>query len=94
MIGHVFKYEIPLTDELIEIEMPDNYAICDVNNQDDSIYIWAMVDIHAPLFKNKFKIFGTAHKIDDVEGLYFLKTVHMPNGLVWHVFALGAMKDE
>ena len=94
MIGHVFKYEIPLTDELIEIEMPDNCAICEINHQGDSLFIWALVDIHAPLFTNKFKIFGTGHKIDDVEGMYFLKTVHMPNGLVWHVFALRAMKGE
>ena len=88
MIGHVFKYEIPLIAAVIELQIPDNYAICDINNQGDSIFIWALVDVHAPLVINKFKIFGTGHKIDDVEGLYFLKTVHMPNGLVWHIFSI------
>ena len=91
MIRHIFKYEIPLTDELIKIEMPEKSSICDINNQGDNLFLWAKVDIHAPLMTSKFKIFGTGHKIDNCEQLSFLKTVHMPNGLVWHVFAV---KDE
>ena len=88
MIRHIFKYEIPLTDELIKIEMPEKYSICDINNQGDNLFLWAKVDIHASLMTSKFKIFGTGHKIDNCETAIFPKSVHMPNGLVWHVFAV------
>ena len=97
MIGHVFKYPINFPDEagkVIEIQMPSKWAICDIHHQDDCIFLWAMVDVHAPLEKYKFVVHGTGWKIDDVENLYFLKTVHMPNGLVWHVFAVKEEINE
>lgn len=88
MIGHVFKYEIPIADGILEVDMPDNCKICEVNCQGESLFIWAIVDIHAPFYTNKFMVFGTGHKIDNAEKLRFIKTVHMPSGLVWHVFAV------
>lgn len=91
MIGHVFKYPINFQNEtgkVIELNLPNNFAICDINHQDDCIFLWAMVDVHAPLEPYQFVVHGTGWKIDDVENLFFLKTVHMPNGLVWHVFAV------
>lgn len=89
MIKHVFKYPINFADEagkVIEIQMPVGSAICEVNHQDDCIFLWALVDTHAPLEPHKFVVHGTGWKIDDAENLLFLKTVHMPSGLVWHVF--------
>lgn len=94
MVGHVFKYQIPLKEGISELQMPSKWAICDVNHQEGQIFIWAMVDIHAPLKTYKFMIHGTGWKIDDVENLYFLKTVHMPDGLVWHVFAVQEEDGE
>ena len=88
MIGHVFKYPINKIGEVVEIQLPSNWAICDINHQDNEFYIWAMVDIHAPLKTERFIIHGTGWKIDDIENHFFLKTVHMPNGTVWHVFAV------
>lgn len=95
MIGHVFKYPINFPNEagkVIELNLPNNFAICDINHQDDCIFLWAMVDIHAPLEPYQFVVHGTGWKIDDVENLFFLKTVHMPNGLVWHVFAVQELQ--
>ena len=86
MNGHIFKYEIPITDEIICMGLPDNSMLCDVNNQGDKIYMWAAVDIHVTLVKRYFKIVGTGHQITGIEFLHFLRTVHMPNGLVWHIF--------
>ena len=91
MIGHVFKYPINKISEIVTIAIPSTWAICDVNCQGDELFLWGMVDIHAPLKDYRFIVYGTGHKIDDVENLFFLKTVHMPDGLVWHVFAV---KDE
>jgi hypothetical protein len=83
---HIFKYEIPIQDGEIEIELPENGGVCDIAEQNDKIYLWACVNIHAPLEKIKFRIYGTGHLTADAESLYFLRTVHMKNGLVWHIF--------
>ena len=88
MDAHIYKYEIPLTDEIIEIEIPDNYALCDVGQQDGKIFMWCVVDVHANLVKRYFKIVGTGHKIQRIDSLSFLRTIQMPNGLVWHLFEL------
>ena len=92
MIAHIFKYEIPITDEVIVMELPENSALCDVNNQGDKIYMWFVVDVHVKLVKRYFKIIGTGHQITGIEGLCFLRTVHMPNGLVWHIFEVRGQK--
>ena len=89
MNGHIFKYEIPITDEIISMELPESYGLCDVQNQGDKIYMWAVIDIHAKLVTRHFKIVGTGHQIMDIEHLYFLRTVVMPNGLVWHIFEVN-----
>lgn len=86
MIGHIFKYEIPITDEIVCMELPDKYGLCDIQNQGDKIYMWAVIDTHAPLIKRYFKVIGTGHQITGIEHLYFLRTIAMPNGLVWHIF--------
>lgn len=94
MIGHIFKYCISFPHEpgkIIEIQMPSRLTICDINHQDDCIFLWAMVDKNAPLKTERFVVQGTGWKIDNIEILYFLKTVHMPNGLVWHIFRV---RDE
>lgn len=88
MIAHIFKYELPITDEVITLKLPEKYAICDIQNQNGTLCIWCTVDVHKPLIDVKFKIFGTGHQIIDIENLYYLKTVQMNDGLVWHVFVL------
>lgn len=92
MAKHIFKYAINFPDEVgqvVEVLMPENFRICDVNHQEDCIFLWAIVDTHAELKPQKFIVYGTGWKIDDVSPgsqRFFLKTVHMPNGLVFHVF--------
>jgi hypothetical protein len=88
MIGHIFKYKIQKIGEIVEIEMPVNAKICDINCQGNELFLWAMVDIHAPLEKTRFVVYGTGWKIDNAENLYFIKTVHTPDGFVWHVFSV------
>jgi len=88
MIGHIFKYELPLIGEPFQVQLPDGYAICDIQAQGNVICLWAMIDSHAPFITETFQIYGTGWKIDDVHLKEFLKTVVMPDGLVWHVFLL------
>ncbi|CAB4151653.1 hypothetical protein UFOVP685_56 [uncultured Caudovirales phage] len=91
MEGYIFKYEIPITDEIIAMEIPDNYALCHVGQQDGKLFMWCAVDIHAKLVKRRFKIVGTGHKIVGIESLFFLRTIQMPNGLVWHLFEVSGL---
>lgn len=91
MIRHIFKYPLDFPDnagDIMEVQMPGKPTICDINFQGDQIFIWAMIDTHAPLETYKFVVQGTGWRIHDVEGLCFVKTVHIPSGLVWHVFAV------
>ncbi len=89
MIGRIFKYLIWSPNETgitNEIKIPINWTFCDINHQEDKLFLWAMIDTHAAFNTYKFVIHGTGHKIDNAEELFFLKTVHMPNGLVLHAF--------
>jgi hypothetical protein len=86
MNAYIFKYEIPLTDEVFCMELPDNSALCDIRNQGDKLFMWCVVDIHVKMVRRYFKIVGTGHQITGIEHLTFLRTAHMPNGLVWHIF--------
>lgn len=89
MIGHIFKYPIagsPLAGEVIELKLPKGCAVCDIQAQGGMVCLWAIVDIHAELETRKFKLIGTGWQIDDIEKIYFVKTVQMPEGYVWHVF--------
>lgn len=86
MIGHIFKYELPVIGERFELNLPKDCAICDIQPQGESICMWAMVDIHAELETHAYMIVGTGWKLDDAENMYYVKTVVMPSGLVWHVF--------
>jgi hypothetical protein len=92
MDAHIFKYEIPITDEIIAMEIPDNYALCEVGQQNGKLFMWCVVDIHANIIKRYFKIVGTGHKIEGIEHLSFLRTIQMPNGLVWHLFEVPEQK--
>lgn len=87
MIGHVYKYEIPISDTIVEVELPEHHEYCDIQAQGDRIFIWCMVDINAPLITKRFKVFGTGHPIDNAEDYYFIKTVQLNmSPLVFHVF--------
>jgi len=89
MIGHIFKYELPIIGEVFELKLPKDCVICDIQLQGSMIFLWAIVVTHAEFVTRKFLIVGTGWKLDDVELMYFMKTVQMPNGLVWHVFEVN-----
>ena len=88
MIGNVLKYPINKIGEVITIIMPTKLAICDIGVQNGDIFLWALVDKFTPLRSYQFIVFGTGWEIEEVEKLTFLKTVHMKDGLIWHVFEI------
>ncbi len=86
MNNHIFKYTIPITDGLIELKIPLDHEFCDIQVQGNDLVMWLFIDSHGQFIKKKFKIFGTGEYIHDPDDYFYLKTVQMPNGLVWHIF--------
>jgi hypothetical protein len=84
----IYKYFLPIQDGVITVNLPKNSHICEIHNQGDNICLWvALCDVEE-LEERHFRIYGTGHKIENMEKMRFYTTVHMPNGLVWHIFEL------
>ena len=92
----IWKYEVELTDEST-VWLPMNAKILDIDYQPPSrlgalengkkLTLWAMVDSDEKSKTNvKVRIIGTGHKIEDLNGFTFFKTVHSMKPFVWHIF--------
>lgn len=88
MLKVIYKYEIPVIGEVFEINLPLGYTICDINHQNDELFMWVLIELNVPKIPLKFMVIGTGKVIQDCSNMWFMKTIHMPNGLVWHVFAV------
>ncbi len=91
MATTIYKYYIPIQAGLIRIKVPGFFKICDiksVDSVDDGIYMWAFVDTDSAEREICFLIYATGEPIQDDPNLIktYLRTLVMPNGLVWHVF--------
>ena len=84
----IWKYEIIISD-VVYVEMPDGAQLLSVQLQNDVPYIWAKVNTSKPPCKRIFRIYGTGHVHDKINGA-FLGTIQLNGGtLVFHVFDNG-----
>ena len=82
----IFKYTLYVTDRQT-IQMPIVYEILSIQNQGDTMTIWALVDTAFEITDVVFYIYGTGHDVHHNHGgSNYVGTVQMNNGLVWHVF--------
>lgn len=83
----VYKFRLDIED-ITTISMPRGAQILSVQNQNESICLWALVDTEAEKEQRTFRIAGTGHLIR--EGIKaFLGTVQMHDGIfVAHVFEI------
>ncbi len=81
----IWKFEIPVQDEISEVLMPKGAKIVHVGSQPDrrNIALWAQVDSEAKKVIRRFKVYGTGHPL--MAGTY-VGTVLVGDMLVWHVF--------
>jgi len=84
MASEIWKYGLALTAEPIEISMPADAELLQVQDQGGTITIWAVVEPKAARVMRRFRIVGTGHAFD-VEPLEYLGTVQQ-GAYVWHVF--------
>jgi len=80
----IYKYRlIPY----VAIQMPKGSKIISIAEQQaGEVFIWAQVDTTQPLEERNFIFFTTGIAIESEELLDFYGTVHLRNGLVFHVF--------
>jgi hypothetical protein len=83
----IYKYEIPISDELVNLEMPRNYEFLSVQNQNDKCVLWAEIDTEQRLSKETFWVVGTGHDMNKYYSASYLGTVQIRE-LVWHIYKI------
>ncbi len=82
----IWKYEVCLEDEFT-ISMPKDAKILSVNTQNETSYLWAIVNTDNELENRKFKLFGTGQPDLNFDNLEFIGTIICYNDrLVFHLF--------
>jgi len=85
----VYKYLLfeQAADDTI-IALPRDAQFLKIGVQNDSIYLWALVDGTMPTERFQFMLKGTGHWAGDIigNGFYFVDTVFM-GPYVWHVWS-------
>ena len=91
----IFKYWLNLNYGItnpIEIEMPVGAKILSIQNQNDQIALWAIVNNEAEMETRKFKVVGIGWDLNSPVGLSkglsvdnYIGTVQIDE-FVWHVF--------
>jgi hypothetical protein len=84
----VWKFPVPISD-FVTIGMPRGARPLDFQNQDGSLWLWALVDPEQEPCLHDFRLAGTGHRIEEATTSY-IGTVHKVAGmLVFHLFDLG-----
>lgn len=82
----IWKFTLELTD-IQPLFMPEKAEILTVQNQDNRICLWAIVNPELPSEERSFEVHGTGHSIYYDMGMdrKYIGTAQM-GALVWHVF--------
>lgn len=91
MITSIFKYTVALqrADGRVEVSMPRDAQLLDVQVQRETLCLWARVAPDAEMVPRTFAVFGTGHAIDSdaFKSLAYVGTAQLHGGaLVLHVF--------
>lgn len=82
----IFKYPLFITDRQW-VPLPKGAKILDVQVQDTTPCVWALVDQNAPVNHETVTIYGTGNPVPEKPGLYI--ATFQSCGGVWHVFLEG-----
>jgi hypothetical protein len=92
----IHKYEIPITGNYVEIELPEDFFFLSLQNQNDRCIMWGETDTNSKKEKIGFIVLGTGHDIERItENLKMRRGVYVGTvqigAFVWHIFqALNA----
>lgn len=84
----IYKYHLPFGD-VTTIQMPKDAQILSVGNQNEGVFVWALVDPKAELTDYQFRMAGTGHPILPGFDYNFIGTVAvMKMQLIFHIFEM------
>jgi hypothetical protein len=81
----IHKFEINV-DFLSTPFMDRDAQILHAGEQDDRLYIWALVEPSSPKVRRNIYCVPTGAGVTAEHGMIFINTVQMRNGLVLHLF--------
>lgn len=81
---YALRLRLRMTDAQ-DLQMPAGAQVLSVGDKHETVCVWALVDVHAPMITHRIYIRGSSHSLSGVEGRY-IGTVVQEGGLVWHVF--------
>ena len=79
----IYKYEFKEGS----VEMPIGAKILTIEDQDDRLYIWALVDTDAEYEFRYFTIVGTGQDFPEADDYTYINTIQ-DGPFVWHIFEL------
>lgn len=68
----ILKYELPIQKETIELFLHEHMQIIHINNQEDELFMWAIVNMESKLIKRRFKVLLTGDEIISPDSMYSL----------------------
>jgi hypothetical protein len=92
MTRKVFKYAIAVEDiqsDLISLPMPTAAEVLSVQNQNERLTFWALVDPDWPTSALRFRVVGTGHVVPVNPGVWLGTAQFFGGDLVLHVFQVG-----
>jgi hypothetical protein len=83
----IFKYEVPVDNQVHEIELPTGQPILHVDCPDGygAVYLWAVFDPDLGVTKRRFQVVGTGQPLPD-GGTPIASALAQP--FVWHLIEL------
>jgi len=87
-MNSIYKYELKISS-LQALALPKGAEVLAVKEAYERIFIWCLVDLDEPETEDRyFYVYGTGHSISDeaLNDMFYLNTLVMPNGLVWHIY--------
>lgn len=85
----IHKYPVAVVDRFT-LALPRGAEVLAVQMQQESPYLWAIVDTEAELERRVFRLVGTGHRLLPEEPGKYCGTFQMLNGsIVYHLFEAG-----
>ena len=83
----IHKQALKVTD-IQTIQVPANAQLLSVQEQRGVLTVWYFFQVVTDKMKDwTFEIIGTGNPGPKADDSFFMSTVQMPDGLVWHVWA-------
>jgi hypothetical protein len=82
----IYKYLMEITSYQ-QIKMPLSAKILKIAEQNNKLYLWAMVNNTNHTYDMEIKIIGTGFQFkEELDRYEYVETVIMSDGFVWHIF--------